>query len=201
MAAKRLFDLIVAAIALILAIPLFAVLSGGVLASLGRPILFRQRRLGLHQREFELVKFRSMRDSRDAEGMLLPDAARVTRFGLLLRRLRMDELPELWQILRGEMSWVGPRPLPPSVIGDDRLSALRHRIRPGLTGLSQVSGNTLLSQREKVAIDLLYNDTQSFAGDLSILVKTVRVVLRGERRDEPLIGKALAHAEHLDRCG
>lgn len=199
--AKRLFDLLVAAIALILAIPLFIVLSGGVLVSLGRPILLRQRRLGLHQREFELVKFRSMRDSRDAEGMLLPDAARVTRFGLLLRRLRMDELPELWQILRGEMSWVGPRPLPASVIGDDRLSALRHRMRPGLTGLSQVSGNTLLSQREKVAIDLLYNDTQSFAGDLSILVKTVRVVLRGERRDEPLIGKALAHAEHLGRRG
>lgn len=201
MVAKRLFDLIVALAALVLAIPFFIIVSAGVFFSMGWPVLFRQRRVGLDQRAFEVVKFRSMRDTRDQDGVLLPDAARVTRFGLLLRRLRMDELPELWQILRGDMSWVGPRPLPVSVVGVGARAALRHRTRPGLTGLSQVSGNTLLDQDEKVAIDLLYNDTRSFAGDLAILARTVDVVLRGERRDERLIREALAHAQHIDRGG
>jgi lipopolysaccharide/colanic/teichoic acid biosynthesis glycosyltransferase len=199
--AKRLFDIAFALLALILAIPLFLIATLGVYLSMGRPILFRQTRIGLHGREFRLAKFRSMRDGCDAHGALLPDEARVTPFGRWLRRLRMDELPELVQIVGGAMAVVGPRPLPPSVVGASALARRRHAVRPGLTGLAQVSGNTLLSQEEKVAIDILYNDTRTFAGDMVIIGRTIGVVFAGERRNEPLIGRALAHAQHIDRRG
>ncbi len=141
-----------------------------------------------------------MRDANDHFGIPLPDAVRTTNIGRILRRYRLDELPELWMIAVGDMSFVGPRPLPSSVIEANEISQRRCRFRPGLTGLSQISGNTLLSNREKFAIDLYYVDHQSLWGDIRILFATFTMIICGERRDETLIGKALEYASHIDRC-
>lgn len=167
---------------------------------MGRPVLFRQIRAGQFAREFTLVKFRSMRNAYDQEGLPLPDNVRVTTVGRILRRYRLDELPELWMIAVGDMSFVGPRPLPLSIIDADGMLQHRCRVRPGLTGLSQVSGNTLLSNSEKFAVDLYYVDHQSLQGDICILLATFATIVSGERRNEPLIRKALQYASSVNRC-
>jgi lipopolysaccharide/colanic/teichoic acid biosynthesis glycosyltransferase len=166
---------------------------------MGRPILFRQMRVGQFGREFTLAKFRSMRDAYDHCSEPLPDAVRITAIGRILRRYRLDELPELWQIAVGDMSFVGPRPLPKSLIASDNLFHDRCRVRPGLTGLAQVSGNTLLSNGEKFAIDLYYVDHQSMVGDLGIVFATFMMIARGEHRNEPIIRKALQYASSVNR--
>jgi len=176
---KRLFDLVV----LLLTAPLWLTALGAVAVSvrlnLGRPVLFRQPRPGRHGRVFELVKFRTMTDARDPHGTLLPDAQRLTRFGRWLRSTSLDELPEVLNVLRGEMSLVGPRPLLVQYL--DRYSpeqARRHEVLPGLTGWVQVKGRNALSWEEKFRLDVWYVDHHSLWLDLRILVLTVWQVLR-----------------------
>lgn len=165
--------------------PLLLVIALLVLASMGRPVLFRQVRSGLGGREFEMLKFRSMRDLWDERGAPLPDAQRVTAVGRFLRRSRLDELPELINIARGDMDFVGPRPLLPHTISALRDSGVtRGMVRPGLTGLAQVSGNTLLTVEEKLQFDLWYVRNRTFALDFRIMARTVGVVIGGERRSD-----------------
>lgn len=198
---KRVFDVTLAAIALVISLPIMTAVAVGVQASMGRPIFFQQLRVGLNGRLFRLVKFRTMHDTRDGTGQLLPDEERVSSFGAFLRRSRLDELPELWLILIGRMSFVGPRPLPLSVLDRTPFFERRARLRPGLTGLAQVSGNTLLDQNEKFSIDILYNETRSFLMDIKILTKTLIVIFSGERKCPSTLKKALVHAHDTDRRG
>lgn len=197
--AKRLFDIFAASIAIVLMSPIIALLALIILFGMGRPVLFRQTRAGLGGADFTLTKFRTMRSAFEADGKPLPDDQRVTAIGRFLRRSRLDELPELWLIVRGAMSFVGPRPLPRGLLEERGVLVARSRVRPGLTGLAQVSGNTLLTNSEKFAIDLYYVDHRSMLRDLGLIASTIWTVIAGERRDEPLIRKALQLAERVDR--
>ena len=174
---KRVVDVLGSAIALSLASPIFLVLALVVRMRLGSPILFRQTRPGLNGQPFIMVKFRTMTDARDTEGNLQPDEVRMTRFGKFLRSTSLDELPELWNILRGDMSLVGPRPLLmdylPLYTAEQRR---RHNVRPGLTGWAQINGRNALSWDEKFALDVWYVDNQNFWLDVKILWRTVRQV-------------------------
>ncbi|MPS67114.1 MAG: sugar transferase [Novosphingobium sp.] len=174
---------LLAALLLLAVLPLLAVLGIGVVLSMGRPVLFRQRRAGLHGQAFTLLKLRSMRESAGKDGQPLPDEARVTRFGRFLRRSRLDELPGLWNVAAGDMAFVGPRPLlPETIAGLGQRGAMRGEVRPGLTGWSQVNGNTLLSLDEKIALDLWYVAHAGPLLDLRILALTAWVMVGGERR-------------------
>src|SRR6478735_812334 len=176
---KRLFDLAVSLPAFVVSLPVQAVTAVAVRLSMGRPVLFRQRRPGLDGEVFELVKFRTMHHEDDTRGRV-DDASRLTATGRVLRKLSLDELPSLWNVVRGDMSLVGPRPLLERYL--DRYSpeqARRHEVRPGLTGLAQVSGRNQLSWEDKLRLDVEYVDTRSFVGDLRILAATVRQVVRG----------------------
>lgn len=176
---KRAFDLIVSTIALaFFAIPL-GLLAIMVRIKLGSPMLFKQQRPGLHGKSFQMVKFRTMTDARDAKGELLPDAERLTHFGKWLRASSLDELPELWNVLKGDMSLVGPRPLLMQYL--ERYSedeARRHDVRPGITGWAQVMGRNSLSWGQKFALDVWYVDNQSLALDAKILLMTVVKVFK-----------------------
>ncbi len=178
---KRLFDLLVATLGLLLlALPL-ALLAWQVRRKLGSPVLFSQVRPGLHGKAFTMVKFRTMTDARGPDGALLPDAVRLTAFGRWLRATSLDELPELWNVLRGDMSLVGPRPLLmeylPLYTPDQ---ARRHEVRPGITGWAQVNGRNAISWEDKFALDVWYVDNRSLWLDLKILWRTVRKVLVGD---------------------
>lgn len=175
---KRLFDLVVAGCALVvLSIPLL-VLTLIVRKRLGRPAFFRQVRPGMNGKPFEMIKFRTMTDARDAHGTLLPDAERLTDFGRFLRATSLDELPELWNVLKGDMSLVGPRPLLMEYLPlYSREQARRHAVRPGVTGWAQVNGRNALSWDEKFALDVWYVDHHSLWLDLRILAMTVRKVV------------------------
>lgn len=175
---KRLFDLVVAIAALaVLALPLL-VLYAMVRRKLGSPALFRQVRPGLHGRPFMMVKFRTMTDERGPDGELLPDAQRLTAFGRFLRASSLDELPELWNVLRGEMSLVGPRPLLMEYLPlYSPEQARRHEVRPGITGWAQVNGRNAVSWEERFKLDVWYIDHRSLWLDLRILWLTVRKVL------------------------
>lgn len=176
--AKRLLDVVLACVGLVLLSPIFLAVVLALLLERGGPILFRQVRPGLHGRPFTLVKFRSMRHAVDAAGVPLSDAARLTRLGRFLRATSLDELPELWNVLRGEMSIVGPRPLLMQYL--DRYSpeqARRHEVRPGLTGYAQVRGRNSLSWDEKLALDVWYVDHRTPMLDLRIIAATVMQVL------------------------
>lgn len=178
---KRLFDLLVLFLTLPVWLPLLAGVALLVWWKLGSPVLFRQRRPGLGGRPFELRKFRSMTDARDAQGRLRPDAERLTPWGRWLRASSLDELPELLNVLRGEMSLVGPRPLLLQYL--ERYSprqARRHEVRPGLTGWAQINGRNALSWEEKFELDVWYVEHQSLWLDLRILLRTVGKVLRRE---------------------
>jgi lipopolysaccharide/colanic/teichoic acid biosynthesis glycosyltransferase len=178
----RLISASAAAIGLILAIPVMAAIALGVAVTMGRPVLFHQDRAGLDGKRFQMLKFRSMRDIRDEAGRPLPDAARITPFGRFLRRSRLDELPELVNILRDEMAWIGPRPLLPETIEALGEPGMRRcRVRPGLTGWSQVNGNALLTNEEKLALDLWYVENRNLYLNTMIILLTVRVMLVGER--------------------
>ena len=178
---KRLFDLLAASLALqLLALPLL-VLAWLIRRKLGSPVLFKQVRPGLHGKPFKMVKFRTMTDERGPDGALLPDAQRLTPFGRFLRASSLDELPELWNVLCGEMSLVGPRPLlmdylPLYSPGETR----RHEVRPGITGWAQVNGRNALSWEEKFKLDVWYVDNFSLWLDMRILIATVRLVLKRE---------------------
>ena len=172
---KRLLDIGGAAAGLLLAAVPMVVVAAIVLVTMGRPVLFRQARPGRGGRPFTLVKFRTMRGG---DG---PDEQRVTRVGRFLRRTSLDELPELWNVLRGDMSLVGPRPLLVEYL--ERYTpreARRHEVRPGLTGLAQVAGRNATTWEERLELDVQYVETRSLGLDLRILARTVLVVLRGE---------------------
>ena len=193
MIARRAFDVGTALLGLILLSPLMAVVALAIKGTMGTPVLFRQLRSGRGGVEFVMVKFRTMRDIRSPDGQLLPDAQRVTRLGKLLRRTRLDELPELCNILAGEMAVVGPRPLlPPTIAAMGEAGRLRGSVRPGLTGWAQVNGNALLTNADKLALDLWYVRHASLRLDLAILLKTFGVVLFGEHINEDRLKGAYA---------
>jgi len=175
---KRLFDFTAALLGLIaLALPLL-VLMALIRRRLGSPVFFRQTRPGLHGRPFEMVKFRTMTDVCGPDGALLPDAERLTPFGRFLRSTSLDELPELWNVLKGDMSLVGPRPLLMEYLPlYSPEQARRHAVRPGVTGWAQVNGRNAISWEEKFALDTWYVDHQSLLLDIKILWLTVKKVL------------------------
>jgi sugar transferase EpsL len=183
---KRALDLVVSSAALLLMAPLIA---GIVLLSrmlLGEPALLRQWRPGLQGRPFKLFKIRTMNEARDDGGHLRPDAERLTPFGRFLRRTSIDELPELWNVLRGEMSLVGPRPLLMQYL--ERYTseqARRHEVRPGITGWAQVNGRNALSWEDRFAMDVWYVDHRSLWLDLKILILTAWKVVRREGIEQP----------------
>jgi len=178
---KRIFDGVVALGALVVLSPLLLVLAVLVRVKLGSPVLFSQKRPGLHGRVFTLRKFRTMGDERDAEGRLRPDAERLTAWGKWLRATSLDELPELWNVLVGEMSLVGPRPLLVDYLPlYSPEQARRHEVRPGLTGWAQVNGRNATTWEERFRLDVWYVDHRSFWLDLRILARTVGLVLRRE---------------------
>ena len=188
---KRLFDLLLAALLLVLLSPLLAAIAMLVWRKLGRPVLFRQPRAGYGGRPFSVIKFRSMTSRRDAQGQLLPDAQRLTPFGAFLRSSSLDELPELANVLRGEMSLVGPRPLLLQYL--ERYSpeqARRHAVLPGITGWAQVNGRNAISWEDKFRLDVWYVDHQSVWLDLKILWLTFWKALKREGINQP--GQATA---------
>ena len=174
---KRLFDVIVSAAGLILLSPLLALLAVLVRINLGAPVFFRQERPGLHEKIFRLYKFRSMKDAVDRNGNELPDAERLSRFGSLLRASSLDELPELFNVLKGEMSLVGPRPLLVKYLPlYNEEQHRRHDVLPGITGWAQVNGRNAISWEEKFRLDVWYVDHWSPWLDLKILFMTVKKV-------------------------
>ncbi len=183
---KRLVDLIVAAAALGALAPAFAALAVLVRLRIGAPVLFRQQRPGRHAQPFTLLKFRTMTDGRDAGGLLLPDAERLTPLGRFLRETSLDELPELINVVRGEMSLVGPRPLLMQYLARyTREQRRRHEVRPGITGWAQVQGRNALPWEERFALDVWYVDHYSLWLDLRIVCRTLAAVLgrRGIREE------------------
>jgi lipopolysaccharide/colanic/teichoic acid biosynthesis glycosyltransferase len=180
-AAKRLFDIVIAGSALILLSPLILAIAVAVRLKLGGPIIYRQQRPGLLGRPFTMVKFRSMHDITDAHGEPIPDPERTPPLGRRLRSLSLDELPELWNVLRGDMSLVGPRPLLMRYLTRYTPEQMRrHEVRPGITGLAQVGGRNALTWDQKFALDIEYVDHHDLRMDLAILLRTVKVVLRRE---------------------
>ena len=183
---KRIFDLALTLPALILLSPLLGLLALLVRLKLGSPILFTQQRPGQNSHPFTIYKFRTMTDARAADGRLLPDARRLTAFGRFLRSTSLDELPELFNVLKGEMSLVGPRPLLMHYL--DRYTpqqARRHRVRPGITGWAQVNGRNGLSWEEKFACDVWYVDNLSLELDIKIIFRTLWIIVRREGISQP----------------
>jgi lipopolysaccharide/colanic/teichoic acid biosynthesis glycosyltransferase len=175
---KRVFDLILALLVLLLVGFPLLVLIILIRCKLGSPVFFKQIRPGLHGRPFQMVKFRSMTDARGPDGQLLPDAERLTPFGRFLRASSLDELPELWNVLKGDMSLVGPRPLLMEYLPlYSPEQARRHNVRPGITGWAQVNGRNALSWDDKFKLDVWYVDNRSLWLDINILWLTVRKVL------------------------
>ena len=175
---KRLLDIIIASIALILLSPLYFYVAHKVKKNLGSPVLFRQIRPGLHGKPFEMIKFRSMKDAVDAQGNPLPDSERLTPFGKMLRSSSLDEMPELWNVIKGDMSIVGPRPLLMEYLPlYNQEQAKRHLVRPGMTGHAQVNGRNAISWEEKFKLDTWYVENQSVWLDFKIMLKTVKKVL------------------------
>jgi sugar transferase EpsL len=178
---KRLFDVAVASVLLVLLTPVLAAIAVVVVATMGRPVLFRQQRPGLHGELFTILKFRTMVDALARSEQPLPDAHRITPFGMFLRRTSLDELPELVNVLRGDMSLVGPRPLLTEYLPRySKAQMRRHDVRPGITGWSQVKGRNALTWDEKFALDVWYVDNRSLRLDLRILRMTVGRVVKGE---------------------
>lgn len=175
---KRFLDIVTSAFALIVLSPLFAVIATLVKIKLGSPVVFRQERPGKDERVFSMYKFRTMTDTRDERGEFLPDKERMTRFGKILRKLSADELPELWNILIGDMSIIGPRPLLvrylPYYKENERK---RHSVRPGMTGLAQVCGRNFLSWDERFEKDIEYVDHLTFRLDVAVVLRTILIIL------------------------
>src|ERR1700690_2618478 len=197
-AIKRAIDVGLAAAGLAAAIPFFGATAAAIRLT-GSPVFFRQRRPGLHGRTFELIKFRTMRDVRDASGRPLPDSVRLPRLGRVLRATSIDELPQLWNVLRGDMSLVGPRPLLVQYLPRyTALQARRHEVRPGITGWAQVNGRNALSWEEKLALDVWYVDHWSVWLDMKIIALTLLRV--AQRRGIASQGQATT-AEFMGTAG
>lgn len=183
---KRILDLTISLLALILLSPVLAIVAIFVRLKLGSPVVFRQVRPGLHGKPFEMLKFRSMSNAVDAQGNLLPDSVRLTRFGRFLRSTSLDELPALWNVIKGDMSLVGPRPLLMEYLplySDFQMR--RHEARPGITGWAQVNGRNALSWEDRFKLDVWYIENRSLLLDLHILWLTVRKVIKREGISEP----------------
>ncbi|OTG66896.1 sugar transferase [Acinetobacter sp. ANC 4470] len=175
---KRALDIMIATAALVLLSPLYAIVAYKVKKNLGSPVLFRQVRPGLNGKPFEMIKFRSMKDAMDAQGNSLPDSDRLTAFGKMLRASSLDEMPELWNVIKGDMSIVGPRPLLMEYLPlYNQEQAKRHDVRPGITGHAQVNGRNAISWEEKFKLDTWYIENQSLWLDFKIMLKTVKKVL------------------------
>lgn len=188
---KRLFDLAVAATALAIASPMMAAVALLIRWNIGSPVLFRQRRPGLNGKPFTIYKFRTMTDARDADGNLLPDDMRLTRLGRFLRSTSLDELPEILNVLKGEMSIVGPRPLLMQYLGRYTTEQMRrHEVKPGITGYAQINGRNAIEWEEKFRLDVWYVDHCSFGLDMKIIATTALKVLRREGISQP--GQATA---------
>ncbi|CAH7458915.1 Uncharacterized sugar transferase EpsL [Vibrio chagasii] len=174
---KRLFDFASSLIALILLSPIIALVAWKIRKNLGSPVLFRQTRPGLNGKPFEMVKFRTMKDAVDQQGNPLPDSERMTPFGDKLRNSSLDELPELWNVLKGEMSLVGPRPLLMQYLPlYNKEQARRHEVRPGVTGWAQINGRNAISWEDKFELDVWYVDNKTIWLDIKILFLTVKKV-------------------------
>ncbi|MEN8619211.1 sugar transferase [Shewanella baltica] len=174
---KRFFDFLVALCAILTLLPVFIIVALLIRFKLGSPILFTQDRPGLHGKVFRMMKFRSMLDAKDSKGSVLPDDQRMTKFGLLLRSTSLDELPGLFNVLKGDMSLVGPRPLLVQYLPlYSSEQARRHNVRPGITGWAQVNGRNAISWDEKFKFDVWYVDNQSFLLDFKILLLTIKKV-------------------------
>lgn len=178
---KRMFDISVSLIGLIMLLPLMVLISISVRLKLGAPIVFKQIRPGLNGKPFTLYKFRSMNNAIDKAGNLLPDQLRLTAFGLFLRKYSLDELPQLWNVLKGDLSLVGPRPLLMQYLPlytEEQMK--RHDVRPGVTGWAQVNGRNAITWGEKFALDIWYVNNRSFLLDLKIIIFTIYKVIRSE---------------------
>lgn len=186
---KRIIDIFGASFGLLLLSPVMAIVAYKIRHEMGSPVLFRQTRPGLHGKPFQMIKFRTMRDAIDANGHPLPDEERLTKFGKLLRSSSLDELPELWNVLQGDMSLVGPRPLLMEYLPlYSPKQARRHEVRPGVTGWAQVNGRNAISWDEKFALDVWYVENHSLWLDLKIIWLTIRKVLK--RDDISAAGEA-----------
>ena len=175
---KRLLDIVIASSALVLLSPVYAFVAYKVRKNLGSPVLFRQVRPGINGKPFEMIKFRSMKDAVDTQGNPLPDSERLTPFGQMLRSSSLDEMPELWNVIKGEMSIVGPRPLLMEYLPlYNSEQAKRHNLRPGITGYAQVNGRNAISWEKKFELDTWYVENQSLWLDFKIMLKTVKKVL------------------------
>ena len=175
---KRVLDVVIASTALLLLSPVYFFVAYKVRKNLGSPVLFRQVRPGLHGKPFEMIKFRSMKDAVDETGNPLRDSERLTPFGQMLRAISLDEMPELWNVIKGEMSIVGPRPLLMEYLPlFNSQQAKRHNMRPGMTGHAQVNGRNAISWEEKFKLDTWYVENQSLWLDFKIMLKTVKKVL------------------------
>ena len=183
---KRLFDLALSLFLIVLLVPLLVLLSVAIYVNMGSPVLFRQQRSGLRGRPFSLSKFRTMNDNTDENGRLLADEDRLTALGRLLRRTSLDELPQLFNIIRGDMSLVGPRPLLIEHLDFDNGEQMRrHEVRPGITGWAQVNGRNAISWEEKFKLDIWYVDNRSMWIDLKIILLTIIKVAKGEGINRP----------------
>ncbi|WP_312056736.1 sugar transferase [Acinetobacter courvalinii] len=175
---KRLLDIIIASIALVLLSPLYTYVAYKVKKNLGSPVLFRQIRPGLHGKPFEMIKFRTMKDAIDEQGNPLPDSERLTPFGKMLRSTSLDEMPELWNVIKGDMSVVGPRPLLMEYLPlYNEEQAKRHEVRPGMTGHAQVNGRNAISWEQKFKLDTWYVENRSLWLDFKIMLQTVKKVI------------------------
>lgn len=194
---KRMLDFILSLIALIILSPVLLIVAILVRIKLGSPIIFKQQRPGKNEKIFTLYKFRTMTDKKDENGNLLPDSERLTKFGKLLRSTSLDELPELINILKGDMAIVGPRPLLveylPYYTEEEKH---RHDVRPGLTGLAQVNGRNSISWEEKFKYDVQYVKKITFLGDLKIILKTVKKTVK---REDILVGKEFKVGKFIDQ--
>lgn len=175
---KRVFDVSIALMALFLLLPIYILVAYKVRKNLGAPVLFRQARSGLDGKTFEIIKFRTMSDDKDSEGNLLPDEYRLTDFGKQLRASSLDELPQLWNVLKGDMSIVGPRPQLIDYLPLYNAEQIRrHSILPGVTGYAQINGRNSISWEKRFELDVWYVDNQSMWLDIKIIFKTVRLVI------------------------
>ncbi|MEG0197942.1 MAG: sugar transferase [Acinetobacter sp.] len=175
---KRLLDVVIASIALVILSPLYILVAYKVKKNLGSPVLFRQVRPGLAGQPFEMIKFRTMKDALDEQGNPLPDSERLTRFGRMLRSTSLDEMPELWNVIKGDMSVVGPRPLLMEYLPlYNKEQAKRHDVRPGMTGHAQVNGRNAISWEQKFKLDTWYVENRSLWLDFKIMLQTVKKVV------------------------
>lgn len=199
---KPVADRAAAFVGLVILSPVFLLISTVIRIQMGSPVIFRQKRIGLRERPFNFVKFRTMTDKRDIQGCLRPDGERLTRLGVFLRSTSLDELPQLWNILRGEMSLIGPRPLLPEYLPRySEFQRRRHEVRPGITGWAQVNGRNACSWKEKFEFDVWYVDHCGPAMDLRIITRTLIAVVRrqgisqaGQATSEPFLGSSDEHA-------